>query len=48
MCAAPCQCTQKIALPESVATSRAPSPAISENEIPNFPPDFNTEMLEPE
>ena len=48
MCPAPCQCAQKIALLESVATSRAPSPAISEKEIPSFPPDFDTEMLEPE
>ena len=48
MCPAPCQYVQKIALPEPTATSRAPSQAISEDEPADLPPDFDTEMLEPE
>lgn len=47
-CATPCQCIQRIALPESTATSRAPSPAVSEDEISSFPPDFDTDMLDSE
>ena len=48
MCPAPCQCVQKIALPESTTTSRAPSPVSAEDEPADLPPDFDTEMLEPE
>ena len=47
-CPAPCRCARSIALPESAATSRAPSPAPSETESIALPPDFDTDMLDSE